>query len=63
MPVVDKARYKSRKKKYHLNQCLGACAPDLQFIYVLVGWEGSVADGIVLQSDFDMNNGLKVARG
>ncbi|MFQ6634681.1 hypothetical protein Gotur_010512 [Gossypium turneri] len=28
---------------------LGVCTPDMQFVYVLPGWEGSVADGRVLQ--------------
>ena len=35
----------------------------MQFIYVLAGWEGSAADGRVLRSTLNRNNGLKVARG
>ncbi len=28
---------------------LGVCTPEMQFVYVLPGWEGSVADGRVLR--------------
>ena len=35
----------------------------MQFIYVLAGWEGSAADGRVLRSALNRNNGLKVTRG
>ncbi|MBA0771985.1 hypothetical protein Gotri_007432 [Gossypium trilobum] len=28
---------------------LGVCTHDMRFIYVLPGWEGSVADGRVLR--------------
>ncbi|MBA0629147.1 hypothetical protein Godav_023744 [Gossypium davidsonii] len=24
---------------------LGVCTPDMQFVYVIPGWEGSLADG------------------
>ncbi|MFQ6642581.1 hypothetical protein Gotur_018572 [Gossypium turneri] len=27
---------------------LGVCTPDIHFVYVLPGWEGSIADGRVL---------------
>ena len=28
---------------------LGVCSQDMQFIYILPGWEGSAADGRVLR--------------
>ncbi|XP_019108049.2 protein ALP1-like [Beta vulgaris subsp. vulgaris] len=62
VPVDDKSRYRSRKNTISTN-VLGACAPDLQFIYVLAGWEGSAADGRVLRSALERDNGLKVPRG
>ena len=62
MPTRDKSRHRSRKNTISTN-VLVACAPDLQFIYVLAGWEGSAADGRVLRDALDRNNGLKVPRG
>ncbi|KAF2310211.1 hypothetical protein GH714_007221 [Hevea brasiliensis] len=40
---------------------LGVCSPDMQFIYVLPGREGSAHDGHVLQDAISRPNGLKVA--
>ncbi|KAL6661754.1 hypothetical protein ACP70R_001138 [Stipagrostis hirtigluma subsp. patula] len=48
VPVADKPRYRSRKNDISTN-VLGACAPDMQFTYVLAGWEGSAADARVLR--------------
>ncbi|KAF5951157.1 hypothetical protein HYC85_009101 [Camellia sinensis] len=42
-PAVDKARYRSRKGEIVTN-VLGVCSHDMQFIYVLPGWEGSASD-------------------
>ncbi|KAL6216676.1 hypothetical protein ACLB2K_009897 [Fragaria x ananassa] len=39
---------------------LAACNFDLQFIYVLSGWEGSAHDSKVLNYDISRRNGLKV---
>ncbi|KAG8492926.1 hypothetical protein CXB51_010204 [Gossypium anomalum] len=44
VPTVDKPRYRTRKCDIATNM-LGVCTPDMQFVYVLPGWEGSVADG------------------
>ncbi|KAG8478914.1 hypothetical protein CXB51_028756 [Gossypium anomalum] len=41
---------------------LGVCTPDMQFVYVLPGWKGSVADGRVLR-DAISRHGLKVPHG
>ncbi|KAF2306430.1 hypothetical protein GH714_018010 [Hevea brasiliensis] len=42
---------------------LGVCSPDMQFIYVLPGWEGSTHDGRVLRDAISRPNGLKVPQG
>ncbi|MFQ6619861.1 hypothetical protein Gotur_001048, partial [Gossypium turneri] len=44
VPTVDKHRYRTRKGDIVTNM-LGVCTPEMQFVYVLPGWEGSVADG------------------
>lgn len=62
MRATDKSRYRSRKNDISTN-VLGVCAPDMQFIYVLAGWEGSAADGRILRDALSRPNGLKVPRG
>lgn len=47
VPTKLKGRYRSRKGDIVTN-VLGVCAPDMQFVYVLPGWEGSAHDGRVL---------------
>ncbi|MFQ6642573.1 hypothetical protein Gotur_018572 [Gossypium turneri] len=47
VPKVDKPRYRTRKSDIATNM-LGVCTPDIHFVYVLPGWEGSIADGRVL---------------
>ncbi|KAK8349574.1 hypothetical protein V6Z12_A06G151100 [Gossypium hirsutum] len=42
---------------------LGVCTPDMQFVYVLPGWEGSVTDGRVLRDAISRRHGLKVPHG
>ena len=42
---------------------LGVYTPDLQFVYVLPGWEGSVADGRVLRDAITRRHRLKVPYG
>ena len=42
---------------------LGVCTPDMQFVYVLPGWEGSVADERVLRDAISRRHGLKVPHG
>lgn len=62
MAIQDKARYRTRKNEIATN-VLGVCSQDMQFIYVLPGWEGSAADGRVLRDALRRTNGLKVPRG
>ena len=42
---------------------LGLCTLDLHFVYVLLGWEGSVTDGKVLRDAITRRHGLKVPNG
>jgi len=42
---------------------LGACTPNMEFTYVLPGWEGSAHDGRVLLDALSRPNGLKVPQG
>ncbi|PPD70171.1 hypothetical protein GOBAR_DD32950 [Gossypium barbadense] len=62
VPTVDKPRYRTRKCDIATNM-LGVCTPDMQFVYVLPGWEGSVADGRVLRDAISRRHGLKVPHG
>ncbi|KAK2373847.1 hypothetical protein QL285_074854 [Trifolium repens] len=62
VPEADKSRYRTRKGEIATN-VLGVCSPDLQFIYVLHGWEGSAADSRVLRDAISRPNGLKVPQG
>jgi len=62
VPEADKSRYRTRKGEIATNM-LGVCSPDLQFIYVLPGWEGSDTASRVLRDAFSRPNGLKVPQG
>ncbi|CAL5444433.1 unnamed protein product [Camellia sinensis] len=61
-PAVDKARYRSRNGEIVTN-VLGVCSHDMQFIYVLPGWEGSTSDSRVLRDAISRPNGLRVPTG
>ncbi|CAL1353622.1 unnamed protein product [Linum trigynum] len=56
------ARYRTRKGTIGMN-VLGVCNQNLEFIYVLTGWEESAHDGRVLRDALARPNGLKVPRG
>ncbi|MFQ6658477.1 hypothetical protein Gotur_027729, partial [Gossypium turneri] len=62
VPRVDKPRYRTRKGDIATN-VLGVCTPEMQFVYVLPGWEGSVVDGRVLRDAITRRHGLKVPHG
>ncbi|PPD67189.1 hypothetical protein GOBAR_DD35932 [Gossypium barbadense] len=62
VPTVDKPRYRTRKGDI-ATKMLGVCTPDMQFVYVLPVWEGSVADGRVLRDAISRTRGLKVPHG
>ncbi|KAG6534859.1 hypothetical protein ZIOFF_008765 [Zingiber officinale] len=61
-PSDQKPRYRTRKANIASN-VLGVCCPNMQFIYVLPGWEGSAHDGRMLRDDMIRSNGLKVPQG
>ena len=42
---------------------LGVCSQDMQFIYVLPGWEGSAPDSRVLRDALRRRNWLNVPNG
>ncbi|XP_021813922.1 protein ALP1-like [Prunus avium] len=57
----ERPRYRNRKGDLSTN-VLGVCAPDLRFIYVLPGWEGSASDARILRDALRRNNRFHVAR-
>ena len=62
VPFEYKSRYKTRKRDITTN-VLGVCDRNLNFTYVLPGWEGSAADGRVLRDAIVRRNGLKIHEG
>ena len=62
MPTADRPRFRSRKKEIATN-VLGVCSPNMQFIYVLLGWDGFTADSRVLRDAISRPSGLKVPQG
>ncbi|CAL9001103.1 unnamed protein product, partial [Prunus brigantina] len=63
IPVIvsakDRPRYRNRKGDISTN-VLGVCDPDLKFIYVLSGWEGSASDACVLRDALARDNPFQV---
>ncbi|KAI8002511.1 Protein ALP1-like [Camellia lanceoleosa] len=59
VPVVYQARYRTRKGEIATN-VLGVCSQDMNFIYVLPGWEGSAADSRVFRDAINRPNGLRI---
>ena len=59
---IDKPRYRSRKNEIATN-VLGVCTLEMQFVYVLSGWEGSTIDGRILRDAINRRNGLKIPQG
>ncbi|KAL6575415.1 hypothetical protein OROMI_012700 [Orobanche minor] len=62
VPSEDRSKYRTRKGTIAMN-ILGVCSPDMEFIYVLPGWEGLAHDGRVLRDAISRPGGLKVPRG
>ncbi|XP_060170536.1 protein ALP1-like [Lycium barbarum] len=60
--TIYKPRYRTRKGDITTN-VLGVSDRNLNFTYVLPGWEGSAADGRVLRDVVVRRNGLKVPEG
>ena len=62
MTNEERARYRTRKENLAMN-VLGVCTPNMEFLFVLPGWEGSAHDGRVLRDALSRPNGLKVPQG
>ncbi|GJZ05792.1 ALP1-like protein, partial [Tanacetum coccineum] len=58
----QKPRYRTRKADIATN-VLGVCCPNMQFIYVLSGWQGSTHDSRVLRDAISRPDGLKIPQG
>ncbi|XP_048491189.1 uncharacterized protein LOC109133657 [Beta vulgaris subsp. vulgaris] len=58
----ERGRYRTRKGNLAMN-VLGVCTPNMEFVFVLPGWEGSAHDGRVLRDAILRPNGLKVPQG
>ncbi|XP_048493239.1 protein ALP1-like [Beta vulgaris subsp. vulgaris] len=58
----EKGKYWTRKNTVAMN-VLGVCSPNMEFIYVLPGWEGSAHDVRVLRNALSKPNGFRVPRG
>ncbi|CAL2252794.1 unnamed protein product [Prunus armeniaca] len=58
----DVSSYRNRHEKISQN-VLAACNFDLEFMYVLNGWEGSTHDSKLLNDALSRRNGLKVPQG
>ncbi|KAL0401723.1 UNVERIFIED_CONTAM: hypothetical protein Slati_4202200 [Sesamum latifolium] len=62
VPNLENGHYRTRKGHITVN-VLGVCNMNMQFIYVLTSWEGSVADIRVLRDAITRSNGLRVPTG
>jgi hypothetical protein len=61
LPLEEQARYRNRKG--HLSQnVLAACNFEMEFTYILAGWEGSAHDGTVYR-DAHYNQGFLTPLG
>lgn len=59
MLAADKPRYQNKTEEIATN-VLGVCSQEMQFIYVLTGWERSAADGRVLRDAICKTNGFDI---
>ena len=60
--IEDQGAFRNRKGFISQN-VLAACSFDMQFQYVLAGWEGSVADSRILDAALERQNKLHVLEG
>ncbi|KAK4394377.1 hypothetical protein Sango_1908500 [Sesamum angolense] len=59
VPVHEKGRYRRYKFQVAMS-VLGVCNPNMQFIYVFAGWEGSATNSCVLRDVVHRPSGLRV---
>ena len=62
VPDSDKPRFRTRKGRISTN-VLGVCNRDMNFVYVLSGWEGSASDSRILRDAITRRNSLKIPLG
>ncbi|KAK4394346.1 hypothetical protein Sango_1905400 [Sesamum angolense] len=62
IPKHEKGWYRTRKGQVAVN-VLGVCNPNMQFIFILSGWEGSATDSRVLRDAIHRPNGLRASTG
>ncbi|XP_012853246.1 PREDICTED: uncharacterized protein LOC105972811 isoform X1 [Erythranthe guttata] len=62
VPLTEKPRYRNRKGNVSVN-VLAVCDVNLNFVYLLTGWEGSAADSRILRDAVTRPNGLSVPIG
>ncbi|XP_068661826.1 uncharacterized protein [Aristolochia californica] len=62
IPLEEQPRFWNRKG-YLSQSVMAACTFDIQFTYVLAGWEGSTADSRVLNDALTHRNRLFVPEG
>ncbi|KAG8367927.1 hypothetical protein BUALT_Bualt16G0123600 [Buddleja alternifolia] len=58
----DKGRYRNRKGDISTN-VLAVCDTNMNYIYMLCGWEGLVADSRVLKNAITRENGFRIPEG
>ncbi|XP_074299548.1 uncharacterized protein LOC141630675 [Silene latifolia] len=58
----DKVRFITRRGELTIN-VLAACTRDMQFVYLLPGWEGSAHDNRILRDALSRDNPLRVPQG
>ena len=56
---TDNPRYRNRKSKVTTN-VLGVCDQNINFIFVLLSWEGSTSNSRVIRDVITRLNGLRV---
>ncbi|KAL8512448.1 hypothetical protein ACS0TY_018792 [Phlomoides rotata] len=59
VPIEDRARYRNRKGDIYVN-VLAVCDINMNYVYVLTGWEGSAADSRVLRNAITRNNEFRI---
>ncbi|KAL8546946.1 hypothetical protein ACS0TY_006599 [Phlomoides rotata] len=58
VPTIDRGRYRTRKGQITTN-VLAVCDTNMNFVYVLPGWEGSASDVRILRDSVNRPHGLK----
>jgi hypothetical protein len=51
------------RKSHAIQNVMGVVDFDLRFTYVLVGWEDTTYDALVLRNALECENGLRVSQG